>query len=154
MLLFVCYLFGWGVHVKWADEVVGRFAHLRDNGNTHVGHVGNDVTVLWWDVSMLKELTQVLLSHTWHTQWDTQMHAVQIPGPNMQFTRMGTCMFRKKRMNWQKKINQNLRIWNCSNRTLSKDKTERLVVGCRGSDKNYGFQLTWKTGRRWISDHS
>lgn len=94
--LFVIY-WGGGGHVKWADEVVGRFAHLRDNGNTHVGHVGNDVTVLRWDVSMLQELTQVLLSHTWHTQWGTQMHAVQIPGPNMQFTRMGTCMFRKKK---------------------------------------------------------
>lgn len=40
-----------------------RTAHLRDNGNAHVGHVGNDVAVLRRDAGMLKELTQVLLSH-------------------------------------------------------------------------------------------
>lgn len=45
-------------------------AHLRDYRHTHVGHVGNDVTVLWWDVGMLKQLAQVLLTDAWHTQMD------------------------------------------------------------------------------------
>lgn len=38
--------------------------HLRHYGHPHVGHVGDDVRVLWWDVSMLQQFTQVLLSHT------------------------------------------------------------------------------------------
>lgn len=39
-------------------------SYLRDNGNAHVSHIGNDVTVLWWDVGMLEELAKVFLCHT------------------------------------------------------------------------------------------
>lgn len=42
-----------------------------------MGHVGYDVTVLWWDVGMLKELAQVFLSHTWHAQWKTMYKSMQ-----------------------------------------------------------------------------
>lgn len=46
----------------------GRARYLGDNRDTHVSHVGNDVTVLWWDVGMLEELAQVFLCDTWHAQ--------------------------------------------------------------------------------------
>lgn len=42
----------------------GRARYLGDNRDTHVSHVGDDVTVLWWDVGMLEELAQVFLCDT------------------------------------------------------------------------------------------
>lgn len=39
--------------------------HVCDDGHPEVGHVGDDLTVLCWDLSVLDQLVQVLLSDTW-----------------------------------------------------------------------------------------
>lgn len=36
-------------------------AHICDDGDAQVSHVGDDLTVLWGDLSVLDQLVQVLL---------------------------------------------------------------------------------------------
>lgn len=44
---------------------LGMGTHICDDGHPEVGHVGDDLTVLCWDLSVLDQLVQVLLSDTW-----------------------------------------------------------------------------------------
>lgn len=39
--------------------------HVCDDGHPEVGHVGDDLAVLCWDLGVLDQLVQVLLSDTW-----------------------------------------------------------------------------------------
>lgn len=39
--------------------------HICDDGHPEVGHVGDDLAVLCWDLSVLDQLVQVLLGDTW-----------------------------------------------------------------------------------------
>lgn len=39
--------------------------HICDDGHPEVGHVGDDLAVLCWDLSVLDQLVQVFLSDTW-----------------------------------------------------------------------------------------
>lgn len=39
--------------------------HVGDDGHPKVGHVGDDLAVLRWDLSVLDQLVQVLLGDTW-----------------------------------------------------------------------------------------
>lgn len=40
---------------------------LCNDGNPHMGHIRDNVAVLWRDLSMLEELTEILLWHTYET---------------------------------------------------------------------------------------
>lgn len=42
-----------------------RGSHICDDGNSQVSHVGDDLAVLWWDLSVLDQLVQVLLGDAW-----------------------------------------------------------------------------------------
>lgn len=46
-----------------------RWSYICDNGDAQVGHVGDDLTVLWRNLGVLDQFVQVLLCNAWeHTQ--------------------------------------------------------------------------------------
>lgn len=49
----------------WIKNSSCGSADLWNDGKPHMGHIRDDVTVLWRDLSMLEELTQILLWHTY-----------------------------------------------------------------------------------------
>lgn len=67
----------------WISSASSTSSYLRDNRYTHVGHIGNDVTVLWWDVGMLEELAKVLLCHTCHAHTHIHKHAAHMQSDNV-----------------------------------------------------------------------
>ena len=60
-------------------QKVEVLTHICDDGHTQVGHVGDDLTVLRWDLSMLDELVQVLLRDAYPTTHHRLLSSYRLP---------------------------------------------------------------------------